>query len=227
MAPLQPMKGLVSLIEVETAQPVLALTFDDGPDPERTPRVLDMLAEAGARATFFVIGQKVLRHADLARRIVAEGHEIGNHSFSHPYLVTQGDDAVLREVDLAQRAVFDVVGHQPVIFRAPHGRFTPHQKAMLHANRALPTIGWNVDPKDWRYPGETLIAERMIAGAAPGAILLAHDVNDQMLGALPETLAGILAQGLEFRTISALLGWPRWQDRQPLSLPEPALAASA
>src|SRR6185369_797747 len=93
-----------------TPHPHVVLTFDDGPDPQRTPRLLDALARAGARAAFFVLGQQAQKHPDLVRRIVAEGHQLGNHSFSHPWMLPMRRRAIEDEIDRCQAALADITG---------------------------------------------------------------------------------------------------------------------
>jgi peptidoglycan/xylan/chitin deacetylase (PgdA/CDA1 family) len=198
---------------IRTAQPVVALTFDDGPHARLTPRLLDMLAARRVRATFYLIGNRVRAHAALVRRIVAEGHEIGNHSWSHPFMDRFSDAATLRQIDATTHAVFEVTGRAPVTFRPPYGAFTRRQRAMLHGARSLPTVLWSVDPQDWRRPGASVVARRIVAGARPGAIVLSHDIHPGTVRAMPATLEALIARGYRFATISEMLGWPRWDSR--------------
>ena len=200
--------SLVNVIRTERAE--VALTFDDGPHPTHTPALLDILAARRQRATFYVIGRLVQRHPDIARRIVAEGHELGNHTWTHPTLSRLGDAAVLREIDRTQDIIWQTVGHLPVTMRPPYGAFTPRQARMLQAQRFLPTIIWSVDPQDWRRPGPAVVADRMVRGARPGAIILAHDIHAPTIRAVPAALDGLLARGLTSVTMSELMGWGRW-----------------
>lgn len=197
---------------VQTGRPALALTFDDGPHPRHTPRLLDMLREHGAKATFFLIGQRVATWPELAARIVEEGHELGNHTWSHPFLNRRSDASVLREIDRTSNAIYRATGKAPVTFRPPYGAFTPRQQQMLHAERGLPTIMWSVDPLDWRRPGSSVVANRILRRAAPGAIVLAHDIHGSTVRAVPTVLDGLGQRGLETVTMSDLLGWPNWSN---------------
>lgn len=190
---------------VETQQPFYALTFDDGPDPQTTPRLLATLRKHGARATFYVIGEKVLRHPDILHAIIAEGHEIGNHSFSHPFLVKRMDAEILEQVDRAQNAIFDACGVLPRTFRPPHGRLNPHQREMLHFNRPLIHAYWSLDTKDWRDLDAAKMTETMVAGVTPGEIVLAHDTLESSLQATDRALTMIGARGLRSLTVSELL----------------------
>jgi len=204
---------VVSLTAVQTTRPRVALTFDDGPHPQNTPGLLDILAQYRARATFYVIGQNARRYPEIMRRIVAEGHEIGNHTMSHPTLSQLGDASVLHEVDRTQETVWRIVGAVPVTMRPPYGAFTPRQMRMLFDQRNLPTVVWSVDPQDWRRPGVSVVADRMVQGARPGSVILAHDIHGPTIRAVPAVLQGLMARGLEPVTLSELLGWPQWGPR--------------
>lgn len=111
-----------TITSISTPSPVCAMTFDDGPHPTHTPRLLDMLRERGLKATFYLIGNRVVQYPDIARRIAEEGHEIGNHSWSHPFLNRLSDGAVMREIDQTTNAIFQVTGRPPVTFRPPMAR---------------------------------------------------------------------------------------------------------
>ncbi|MCB1360958.1 MAG: polysaccharide deacetylase family protein [Rhodobacter sp.] len=204
---------LVSLTHVQTNAPRVALTFDDGPHPTLTPMLLDILAHYRAKATFYVIGQNARRYPEILHRIVAEGHEIGNHSWSHPVLSRLGNASVLREIDRTQEIVWNTVGALPVTMRPPYGAFSHRQMQMLHDERALTTVVWSVDPEDWRRPGVNVVAQRMVRGARPGAVILAHDIHSPTIRAVPAALEGIQARGLSTVTMSDLLGWGRWGPR--------------
>lgn len=205
--------GVVSLTAVQTERPRVALTFDDGPHPQNTPMLLDILAQFRARATFYVIGANVRRYPEITRRIVAEGHEIGNHTWTHPVLSQHGDSSVLREIDRTQEIIWQTVGAVPVTMRPPYGAFTQRQMRMLSDARNLPTVIWSVDTNDWRRPGSTVVADRMVHGARPGSVILAHDIHGPTIRAIPAALQGLAARGFEAVTLSDLLGWQHWGPR--------------
>jgi peptidoglycan/xylan/chitin deacetylase (PgdA/CDA1 family) len=202
-----------TITRVMTARPVVAMTFDDGPHPTLTPMLLDMLAARGIRATFYVIGWRVEREPALMRRIVAEGHEIGNHTWSHPSLFGYSDAAVLNQLDRTSLAIQDAVGRPPVTMRPPYGNLYPRQRRMVLEARNLPTVLWSVDPEDWRRPGSGVVANRILSRAHPGAVILSHDIIGATIRAMPATLDGLVARGYEFATMSELIGWPRWDSR--------------
>lgn len=199
---------------IRTAQPVVALTFDDGPHPQHTPVLLDMLAALQVRATFFMLGRNAARYPDLVARVAAEGHEIGNHSWSHPVLSNLSDVAAMSEIDRTTLAIQDGAGRPPVLMRPPYGAFTERQRLMLHQARNMPTILWSVDPEDWRRPGSAAVTARIVGGAHPGAVILAHDIHAATVRAVPDTVRGLAARGFRLVTVSELIGWPRWDSRR-------------
>lgn len=202
-----------TITAVRTPSPVVAMTFDDGPHPTHTPRLLDMLRERGIRATFYLIGNRVVQYPSITRRIAEEGHEIGNHSWSHPFLDRLSDGATLREIDQTTSAIFQVTGRPPVTFRPPYGAFTRRQRTWLHGNRSMPTILWSVDPQDWRRPGASTVARRILDQTRQGGIILSHDIHRGTIDAMPQTLDGLSGRGLRFATVSQIIGWPLWQSR--------------
>ena len=203
-----------TITRVRTARPVVAMTFDDGPHVSLTPQLLDILAERQIRATFFVIGSRVVRHPDIAQRIAAEGHEIGNHTWSHPSLSGLGDASILSELDRTTLAIYDAVGRPPVTMRPPYGNLTGRQRLMVHAERNMPTVLWSVDPEDWRRPGASVVTSRIVNASHPGGVILAHDIQVGTVRAMPATLDALIARGYQFVTVSELIGWPRWDTRR-------------
>lgn len=199
---------------IRTTDRVVALTFDDGPDQILTPRVLDILATRRIRASFFVVGNRVVQAPTLVTRMAREGHEIGNHSWSHPHMAQLSDTAILDQIDRTSRVVEDATGFSPVLMRPPYGEFDLRQSRMVRLARGLPTIMWSVDPQDWRRPGGWAIADNIIANAAPGAVVLSHDIVDETVRNLPRVLDGLAARGYQFVTVSELLGWPLWTERR-------------
>lgn len=204
---------ITTVASVQTTQRQIAITFDDGPHPRLTPVLLDLLRARGVRATFYLIGSRVRRYPALAARIAAEGHEIGNHSWSHPFMNQLSDAQITQEIDRTNTVIYDATGRAPVTFRPPYGAFSARQRQMLHGARRLPSVLWSVDPADWRKPGPDVVAHRIVAGARPGAIVLSHDIHRGTVEAMPRVLSELSAQGYGFRTVSELLGWPLWQDR--------------
>ena len=194
------------VLRIQTDEPFFSMTFDDGPDPEGTPIVLEALARIGARATFFVIGEKVLRHPDLVRAMVRDSHEVGNHSYTHLYFLKARDGEILRQIDLAQYAVFDACGVMPKLFRAPHGRVTQHQLAMLTYNRPVTPCYWSVDAKDWRDHDAELVTSRIIEATSQGDIVIGHDTLACSVAGSIAALQDLSDRGLSSVPVSELLG---------------------
>lgn len=203
-----------TVTRVRTDRPLVAMTFDDGPHASLTPQLLDILGARSIRATFYVIGNRVARHPQLMQRMVAAGHEVGNHTWSHPSMYGLSDAAVLSEIDRTSQAIYDTVGRPPVTMRPPYGNAYTRQRLMIHQARNLPTVLWSVDPEDWCRPGSSVVAHRIISASHPGAIVLAHDIHAPTVRAMPAALDGLLARGFQFVTMSELLGWPRWDSRR-------------
>ncbi|MGN6564727.1 MAG: polysaccharide deacetylase family protein [Thermomicrobiales bacterium] len=190
-----------TIVRGRTRAQVVALTFDDGPNEPHTARILDILRREGVPATFFLVGANVLREPALARRIVAEGHTIGNHTAAHRWR-----DAILdpryRDLDRAQAIIREQTGVTPRYFRPPFGIHTPWQLRAVRRRGLLP-VQWSAEANDPHRPGAATIARRLIAAARPGAIIRLHDgegtraVADraQTVAALPAAIAGLRARG--------------------------------
>lgn len=205
--------GPTTITRIPTDQPLVAMTFDDGPHQTLTPQLLDMLAARNIRATFYLIGRRVALYPELTRRIAAEGHEIGNHTWNHPRLTSLGNDGLLRELDRTTVVINETVGRPPVTMRPPYGLLSMRQRNLIYEARQLPTILWSVDPEDWRRPGSSVVANRIVSRSHSGAVILAHDIIGPTVRAMPAALDGLIARGYRFTTVSELMGWPRWDTR--------------
>jgi peptidoglycan-N-acetylglucosamine deacetylase len=183
----------------------IAMTFDDGPHPQNTPRLLDMMAARNIKATFYVIGRSVDTHPDVLRRTVAEGHEIGNHSYTHPLLSKLSDSQVLQEMRRCHEAVGRAAGVSMRTMRPPYGGLLQAQRELVHREFGYPTIMWAVDPLDWKRPGPSVVASRINSATTSGAIVLAHDLHSQTVDAMPATFDGLLRKGFQFVTVSQLI----------------------
>ena len=191
--------------KIETSQPYVALTFDDGPHPELTPKLLDLLKDRNIRATFYVIGKNVEAYPEIAQRIVAEGHEIGNHTFSHPALSKLGATRVKSEIERTNAAILSATGLQPRTMRPPYGATNAGLNRRLREEFDLPVIMWSVDPQDWKYRNAGRVSAHIIQNAKPGDIILAHDIHPSTIAAMPPALDALLGRGLRFVTVSELL----------------------
>ncbi|MGI8738108.1 MAG: polysaccharide deacetylase family protein [Gammaproteobacteria bacterium] len=182
------------------------LTFDDGPHPEYTPRVLDLLAAAGARATFFMVGTQAERHAGLTRRVLAAGHEVGNHTWSHAHPALLRAVVARHEVAAGSIALANVIGARPRYFRPPYGRM---RRCMTEAaaDQGQSVVLWSLSGKDWGPLGRARwIAERL-ARARAGDIVLLHDAPWrynrpwEMLKVLTAFLSRLKRDGLTSETL--------------------------
>jgi peptidoglycan/xylan/chitin deacetylase (PgdA/CDA1 family) len=185
--------------------PYITITFDDGPHPTNTPRLLNILAQRNIKATFFVVGQLAKEHPQIIRRILAEGHEIANHTMTHPTLTRISDDRIRRELGDTHKAIVDIAGYHMRLFRPPGGATNARLKEWFHNEYGYSTILWTVDPQDWKRPGVGVVTSRLVNGARPGAILLCHDLHAPTIDAMPGTLDQLLAKGFKFVTVSQLL----------------------
>jgi peptidoglycan/xylan/chitin deacetylase (PgdA/CDA1 family) len=191
----------------------VSLTFDDGPDPEATPRVLDLLAARGARASFFCVGDKVERHPELARRAHAEGHRIENHSHRHSnHFAFLGPTGMRLEIDRAQHAIAGIVGRRPRFFRPPAGIRNPWLDPVL-ARLGLRLVTWTRRGFDTVSRDGTKVATRLVRDLGPGDILLLHDrgLRDAsgrpvVMAALPAVLDALARRGLRSVPLDEALG---------------------
>jgi peptidoglycan/xylan/chitin deacetylase (PgdA/CDA1 family)/glycosyltransferase involved in cell wall biosynthesis len=195
----------------------VVLTFDDGPDPRFTPRILDILRDKGARALFFVIGLNADLHPGLLERIVREGHEIGNHSFTHPDSSAISKQQFRLELNATERLFEARLGRRSLLFRPPYAEDvepeTPDQvePLVVTSSRGYYTIGIGIDPGDWRNPGVDQIVESTLDMARNGAghVVLLHDGGgdrSQTIAALPRVIDGLRSEGFAIVPISKLLG---------------------
>ena len=177
------------------SRPVIALTFDDGPHPEITPQVLAMLEKHQVKGTFFVIGASVDTYPELAKQIVDEGHQIANHTYSHPDLAKLSDSEVLREIQQTQDAIFNATGATPELYRLPYGSGGARVVRLL---KPLTSIIWNVDSEDWQSKDKELIVEQVLMHLQPQSLLLMHDTHHATAPALDELIPLLKERGYRF-----------------------------
>jgi peptidoglycan/xylan/chitin deacetylase (PgdA/CDA1 family) len=189
-------------------QPIY-LTFDDGPDPHWTPQILDLLAQARMQATFFAIGECAQREPALMRRIAADGHAIGNHTFSHRHPWLMSSRSARAQVRDGAKALSDATGRAPAFYRPPHGRARPcmTDEARLQGERI---ILWHRSAIDWGWLGTAPRIAARLARVRPGDIVLMHDGQnehnhpDQLLRVLPSCLNELASRGLRSRACPAI-----------------------
>jgi peptidoglycan/xylan/chitin deacetylase (PgdA/CDA1 family) len=188
--------------KANTQEKVVALTFDDGPDPTDTPDVLDILKEKKVRATFFVLGQAAEANPDLLKRLVNEGHEIGNHSFNHDYQQLR----LVQEMNQTDQAVFAATGTHTYFYRPPGGFLSKNQLETIKGSGHVVAL-WSVDSKDWRNPGINQIVDNVMKTVFPGAIILMHDGGyhrTQTVKALGPIIDALRDRGYRFATLSEM-----------------------
>ncbi len=205
MPTVPPAGAKLAYSQVNITQPVLAMTFDDGPSPALTPKLLDILKERNIKATFFVVGRNAKAYPDIIRRMVAEGHEIGNHTWTHPSLTSRSDDQIRSELQQSEDALVAAANYRPHLIRPPYGAINARIKQLMFSEFGYSTIMWSVDPQDWRRPGVGVVTSRLVNGAHPGAIMLAHDIHAATITAMPGVFDQLLAKGYQFVTVSQLL----------------------
>jgi peptidoglycan/xylan/chitin deacetylase (PgdA/CDA1 family) len=185
--------------------PYIAMTFDDGPHATLTPKLLDILKARNIKATFFVIGKNAAEYPDILKRISAEGHEIANHSWSHPDLAKLPQDTMRSEISRTQDAITNTIARPVTLLRPPYGALSAAQRHYVHDSYGYRIILWDVDPLDWRRPGAAVVSERILKGVKPGSIILSHDIHPGTIEAMPATLDALLARGFQFVTVSELI----------------------
>lgn len=201
--------GTVSALPQTEVSKRIALTFDDGPDPAVTPRILDALRDAGAHATFFFCGERAAHAPDLVKRTHAEGHAIGNHSWRHDALVFASTPAIADDLDRTNAALRTAIGDPAtsiVLFRPPFG-LRDWRVLREASSRGMTSVMWSVSPRDWQAPEPSTIVERVLADARDGAIVLLHDGDARKAtgrphtaDALPQILAELSRRG--FRCVA-------------------------
>ncbi|MEP6808878.1 MAG: polysaccharide deacetylase family protein [Chthoniobacterales bacterium] len=198
--------------------PYIAMTFDDGPHATLTPKLLDLLAARKMKVTFFVVGQNAAEYPAILARAAREGHEIANHSWSHPNLAKMSDEAVRRELQKTDDAIKAATGVRPTLMRPPYGSITARQKAWIHDTFGYRIILWDVDPLDWKRPGPSVVTHRILSETRPGSIILSHDIHPGTIEAMPATFEQLQAKGFKFVTVSELLAMAR---PKPVATPAP------
>ena len=179
----------------------VALTFDDGPHPVYTPELLDGLKERGVCATFFVVGENIPGNEEILKRMDAEGHLIGNHTYSHVKLSELDTARACAEVEKTNALICEVTGKEPEFIRPPFGEW---KKAMECSFEMIPVL-WDVDPLDWTTKNTALVVERVLKDTKPGNIILLHDYYQSSVDAALEIVDTLTQRGYEFVTVDELI----------------------
>ncbi len=212
----------------------VALTFDDGPSASLTPRVLDILNEYGARATFFVLGENAVRNKSLLSRAAAEGHELGSHTWSHIKLTGSSQEKICSEIERTNAVIAEATGKRPLVMRPPYGATNAGIVNLMDSRFGMSSILWDVDTRDWQHPGVDVVVRRAVGNARPGSIILVHDIHASTLAAVEGIVSGLQARGFKLVTVSQLMELGRraaGQGAAPLApaaappVPAPAVVA--
>lgn len=194
--------------EVPTSQRAVAITFDDGPNPVYTPQVLEIFSEAKGKATFFMIGEQMKEHPDVVKQVCDKGHEIGNHTFTHPKLSELSVQDCLKEIDEMEKLIEEMAGRKPVVFRPPYLDYNQDTVSLLQ-NKGYPMIGaLNLEAQDWEQPGVEHILGKSREAVKNGSILIFHDGygdRSQTIEAVRMLVYELTSQGYQLVTVSELL----------------------
>ena len=193
---------------VATDKKQIALTFDDGPHPSLTPKILEILAKHHVSATFFMVGQNVINYPQAARSVINAGHEVGNHTFTHPHIATLGDASIMDEIGRCEDALEELCEYRPHLLRTPEGAVSASLERCL-ADEDYILVLWSLDTRDWDNKSTACIVQTVLDNVKPGDIILMHDYigyHSKTPEALDVIIPALLAQGYEFVTVSELLG---------------------
>lgn len=192
---------------------VVALTFDDGPDADITPKILDVLKQNNTKASFFFIGEKVIENKDVVKRAYADGNLVLSHSFNHPDLSTKSESVIDKQMKDADTAIYNVIGKKPALMRPPYGN-TNDLILKVAARNNLKIVIWSIDTLDWSQKEKANITKNVLDNVRPGEIILMHSNEDKKttLEALPDIINGLKDKGYSIVTLSELLGVNAYKD---------------
>lgn len=189
----------------------VALTFDDGPSKSTTPEILDILNDKGIKATFFVLGSRVKAYPDIVLSLKNSGHEIANHSYSHPKLPEGSASSIEKELEKTNDELAKLQ-IEPKWFRPPYGSFNATVKNVAFENN-MHSILWSLDSKDWKRPSAEILKQRILSKVESGEVILLHDIHKSTLKALPGIIDALKAHGYTFVTLTE---WhKKLQSRRP------------
>jgi peptidoglycan/xylan/chitin deacetylase (PgdA/CDA1 family) len=193
------------IARVETVDKVVALTFDDGPHPLHTPRVLEVLERHHVKATFFMLGRNVERFPAVARQVLDRGHEIGNHSYSHPKLVLMSPRRVREEIERTDQLLRSIGVSGEIFFRPPHAAKFVVLPYVLVQMKKVSVLG-DVDPEEWKRRPAAIMTQSVLRQVKPGSIIGLHDVlGSETLRTAEDAITALAAQGYRFETVSELI----------------------
>lgn len=179
----------------------VALTFDDGPHPEYTPKLLDGLKKRNVKCTFFLLGQSAEMHPELVKRIAEEGHLIGNHTYTHVQLTTLSDKMAKKELDMTDKVICDITGKNVEYVRPPFGDW--NQKSTMMDSYIV--VLWNVDSRDWVLKNRDCIVRNTLPFVKDKSIILMHDSYQTSVDAALDIVDSLQKEGYEFVTVDELV----------------------
>lgn len=196
----QPEKPPLEESQPKEPRKQIALTFDDGPNNKSTIQILDILQKYDVKATFFVLGQNVVKHPDVVKRMYIEGHEIANHSWGHKNLTKLNPAQMHAEIDRASDAIFEATGHYPTAYRPPYGAVDANVRQEIQLTPVL----WNIDTLDWHHKNPVKTLENVKANAKDGGIILMHDIHQESADAVEAVIQYLQQEDYEFITAKEL-----------------------
>lgn len=189
--------------QIDPSKPMLALTFDDGPGPY-TDRLLEILGENGAKATFFVVGSRLSGREELLGRMASDGHEIGGHSWWHSSLVTLNERAIADELMMTRQVIFAATGVDSRIVRPPYGSHGELTRWVAESC-GIAYVNWSVDTLDWKTRNADAVYNAVIGGAYDGAVILMHDIHGTTVEAMERAIPQLIADGYQLVTVSEMM----------------------
>lgn len=190
---------------IDPSKPMIALTFDDGPSVH-TERLLDVLKENGGKGTFFVLGNLIDGRENTLKRIVAEDHEVGNHSWNHRQLTNLSDEEIKDQIMITRAKIYDVTGKDCLIMRPPYGACNDSVRA-VGAELGVSFVNWSVDTLDWKSKNADAVYNEIMEYATDGAIILCHDLHKTTVDAMERAIPDLLEEGYQLVTVSELMSY--------------------
>lgn len=185
---------------IDPDQPMVALTFDDGPNPSVGNRIMDYLSWSGGKATFFVVGDRAASRTEEMRRMVAEGHEVANHTMNHKYLQKLGAEEIQAQINKCNDAIEAACGVRPALMRLPGGNYN----STVLANTHMPMIQWSIDTLDWKTKNSQSIIDAVVGKVKDGDIILMHELYSQTGDAALQIIPALTEQGFQLVTVSEM-----------------------
>lgn len=191
--------------QIDPDKPMVAITFDDGPNPATTPELLDLLKKYDVRCTFFMVGKNVEANPDIVKRIYQEGHELGNHSWDHADLSQLNEAQIIEELQSTDDAIFKACGHDPLYIRPPFGAMSDVYQNTVDRDSIL----WTIDTRDWESHDASKIKKIIDTYVSDGSIILLHDIHEDSVKAMKSVIPGLLEKGYQLVTVSDLYKYGR------------------